>query len=272
MTKVHRVESTVGETPVNAYLIEGEDQLVGVDGTLTVSGGRSISERIEAIGKPLKAVVLTHAHPDHYGGVVEFVAGTDASIIATPGVDEIIRRDDEVKEQTLRPMFADEWPAERAFPTRTVDGGTELAFGDIELTVQDMGPGESPHDSIWFLGEGRRDVFPGDQGYNHMHCFLADGYWEEWLTNIERLGRELPADALMHVGHGDPTDPKILDWERAYIERFLEEVRDADWEDTDAAKTAVSEAMGSFLKTQDLRFLMELSIEPVATKLGLIKQ
>jgi glyoxylase-like metal-dependent hydrolase (beta-lactamase superfamily II) len=270
MTKVHRIESTVGETPVNAYLIEGEDQLVAVDGTLTVSGGRSIGERIETLGKPLTAVVLTHAHPDHYGGVVEFAGGTDASIIATSGVDSVIRRDDEVKEQILRPMFDEEWPAERAFPTRTVEGGAELSFGDIELTVQDMGPGESPHDSIWFLGEGRSEVFSGDQGYNHMHSFLADGYWEEWLANIERLTRELPADALLHVGHGDPTSPEVLDWERSYIERFLEVVRGADWEDPDAAKAAVSEAMGGFLDSPDLRFLMELSIEPVAAKLGLI--
>jgi glyoxylase-like metal-dependent hydrolase (beta-lactamase superfamily II) len=270
MTEVHRIESTVGETPVNAYLIEGEDQLVAVDGTLTVSGGRSIAERIEAVGKPLAAVVVTHAHPDHYGGVVEFAGGPDASILATKGVDSVIRRDDEIKEEILRPMFDQEWPAERAFPTRIVDGGSELSFGDIELTVQDLGPGESPHDSIWFLGEGRGEVFSGDQGYNHMHGYLADGYWEEWLANIERLRGELSTDAVLHVGHGDPASTEVLDWERSYIERFLEAVRGADWEDTETAKTAVSDAMGAFLENQDLRFLMELSIEPVAAKLGLI--
>jgi glyoxylase-like metal-dependent hydrolase (beta-lactamase superfamily II) len=271
MTKVHRIESTVGETPVNAYLIEGEDQLVAVDGTLTVSGGRSVGERIDALGKPLAAVILTHAHPDHYGGVVGFAGGTEASIIATKGVDRIIRRDDEIKEQILRPMFAEEWPAERAFPTRIVDGGAELSFGDIELTVQDLGPSESPHDSIWFLGEGRSEVFSGDQGYNHMHSYLADGYWEEWLANIERLTRELPSHALLHVGHGEPTSTKVLDWERSYIERLLAAVRGADWEDPEAAKAAVAEAMDSYLRSPDLRFLMELSIEPVATKLGLIE-
>jgi hypothetical protein len=47
--------------------------------------------------------------------------------------------------------------------------------------------------------------------------------------------------------------------------------RGADRKDPEAAKAAVGVAMGSYLQSPDLRFLMELSIEPVATKLGLIE-
>jgi hypothetical protein len=32
-------------------------------------------------------------------------------VIAAAGVDAVIRRDDALKEQILRPMFGDEWPA-----------------------------------------------------------------------------------------------------------------------------------------------------------------
>ena len=75
----------------------------------------------------------------------------------------------------------------------------------------------------------------------------------------------------MHVGHGEPARPELLGWQRSYIERFIGAIRGADWEDPDSAKTAVSDAMGGFLESPDLRFLMELSIEPVATQLGLIE-
>jgi glyoxylase-like metal-dependent hydrolase (beta-lactamase superfamily II) len=95
---------------VNAYLIEGERQVVVVDSTLTVSGGRAVRQRVVDTGKPLSAVVLTHAHPDHYGGAIEVMAGSDAPIVAAAGVDEVIRRDDALKEEILRPMFGDEWP------------------------------------------------------------------------------------------------------------------------------------------------------------------
>jgi glyoxylase-like metal-dependent hydrolase (beta-lactamase superfamily II) len=264
----HRIESAVGDTPVNAYLIEGERHLVAIDGTLTVSGGRAVRARVEEIGKPLAALLVTHAHPDHYGGAVEAVAGTEAPIVATAGVDEVIRRDDATKEGILRPMFGEEWPAERAFPSQIVESGEELAFGDIELTVLDLGPGESPHDSIWFLGDDRAIAFSGDQGYNHMHCYLADGHWESWLANLDRLAADLPAGVTLMPGHGDEAGRELLDWQRGYIERFVEAVRAADWSDAERAKEHVVEAMASYQPGDDLRFLMELSIEPVATKLG----
>jgi glyoxylase-like metal-dependent hydrolase (beta-lactamase superfamily II) len=265
----HRIESKVGDTPVNAYLVEGERQIVAIDGTLTVSGGRAVRERIEAIGKPLAALLLTHAHPDHYGGAVEVVAGSEAPIVATSGVDAAIRRDDESKEEILRPMFGDEWPSGRAFPTRLVDSGQEVSFGDIELAVRDLGPGESPHDSIWFLGEEKGTVFCGDQGYNHMHCYLADGHWESWLANLDTLAADLPAAVALLPGHGDQAGRELLDWQRGYVERFVQAVRAGDWSDPGRARQAVVEAMVSYLPATELRFLMELSAEPVASKLGL---
>jgi glyoxylase-like metal-dependent hydrolase (beta-lactamase superfamily II) len=255
---------------VNAYLLEGERDVVAVDGTLTVSDGRALRARVEALGKPLRAVVVTHAHPDHYGGIVELVGPDAVPILAVAGVDEAIRRDDDVKEQILRPMFGDEWPRERRFPTDVVADGDVVSFGDISLRVTDLGPGESPHDSMWTLvQDGPPVIFAGDVAYDHTHAYLADGHFATWLEHLQALRASLPADTTLHIGHGGPATVELLGWQEGYIERFVAALRAADWAAPEQAHAAVVGEMRDYLDTDALQFLMELSIEPLATKLGL---
>ena len=144
---VHRFEASL--LPVNAYLVETGTGIVVVDATLSVSDGRALRARVDALKKPLAAVVITHSHPDHYGVVTSLLGGTNVPIYAIAGVDEVIRRDDAAKEQILRPMFGDEWAAVRTFPNRIVRGGERVEIGDTVFAVTDLGPGESPHDSVW---------------------------------------------------------------------------------------------------------------------------
>src|SRR5690349_21544719 len=91
---VHRFGATGAGTPVNAYIVESPSAAVVIDATLTVSDGRALRARVDSLGKPLLGVAVTHAHPDHYGGLVELVRGLDAPVFATEGVSRVIRRDD----------------------------------------------------------------------------------------------------------------------------------------------------------------------------------
>lgn len=186
---------------------------------------------------------------------------------ATEGVIEIARQDDAVKEKILRPMFGDDWAAERAFPDTVVADGETIELGGIALRVADLGPGETPHDSIWAL-QGQNTVFSGDLAYNRMHCYLADGYYAEWLANIDRLLRELPSQLSLRPGHGEACGVEALAWQRGYLETVLDAMRTADWDQPENAKTAVLTATHAYLPAQDLAFLLELSLGPLADKLG----
>ena len=64
---IHRFEASL--FPVNAYLVETSTGVIVVDATLGVTDGRALRARVDALKKPLAAVVITHSHPDHYCGV-----------------------------------------------------------------------------------------------------------------------------------------------------------------------------------------------------------
>jgi glyoxylase-like metal-dependent hydrolase (beta-lactamase superfamily II) len=265
---VHRVEGSL--FPVNAYIVETRDTVVIVDAMLGVTDGRALRARADALGKPIAAVVVTHAHPDHYGAITPLLDGLDVPILAVAGVDAVIRRDDASKEQILRPMFGEEWPQRRTFPNRIVSDGNAFHFSGATFRVVDLGPGESPHDSLWLLEAGGRTLaaFAGDLAYGHMHGYLADGFYEGWLRNIARARGLLGAGTTLYIGHGEPGPAgPLLDWQERYIETFIHAVTTITSDSgtaNDAALTErVTQAMHRYLPGDDLLFLMQLSVPPM---------
>ena len=111
---------TAGEAGlfVNAYLVEGPDGVVAVDGGLLVSDARAMRARLDALGKPLAAVFVTHGHPDHFNGVVELVRGAgDVPVYATAEGRAVVADVAEAKRRQWGPTYGDEWPAQTVFRT-----------------------------------------------------------------------------------------------------------------------------------------------------------
>ncbi|MBI4004830.1 hypothetical protein HY358_01695 [Candidatus Roizmanbacteria bacterium] len=126
----------------------------------------------------------------------------------------------------------------------------------------DIGPAESDHDSIWILDN--EHYFVGDIIYNHMHAYLADGKYEQWLKNLEMLKNKLNKNATFYMGHGEPGSIDLFDWQISYINTFIEAVKAAKDVDTETRKQQVTEKMKGILPNDNLLFLMQLSVEPVA--------
>jgi glyoxylase-like metal-dependent hydrolase (beta-lactamase superfamily II) len=263
----YRIDRIAGRVmAVNAFVIHGSDGLVVIDGMLTISDAVLVRRAIEDAGVPLAGVVITHPHPDHYAGLWHLIGDDDVPIIATRAVDEVIRRDDALKNDVVGPMMGAEWPTTRRFPNHLVDSGDEVRLGGLTLELEELGPGESHIDSLWHLDPVT--VFAGDVIYNGMHAYLADGHWEPWLATLSRLEQELPADVALHVGHGPAAGKDQLAAQRQYIETFIGAV--TEYADAIEAgdHSPVIAAMRELLLDDDLLFLMELSIEPVHAALA----
>ncbi|MEM6387908.1 MAG: MBL fold metallo-hydrolase [Pseudomonadota bacterium] len=265
---IHRVEQSIG-FPVYAYIVEGAEGLVVVDALLTDTASKQLRAKVDAIGKPLQAALLTHPNPDHYAGLGNLTAGLDVPIFSVTGVNDIVRRDDAAKDALISNMFGPEWPTTRVFPTETVTEGDTLNFGPgLSFQVMDIGPAESFHDSL-FLLEGKTPVaFVGDLVFPLMHAYMADVQNPNWRPALDRVQTELAEDTLLFVGHGIPATPAFLQWQKTYLEIFDRAIDAADLSVPEAATAPVMQAMNAYLPSEDLAFLLQLSIAPNARAAG----
>jgi glyoxylase-like metal-dependent hydrolase (beta-lactamase superfamily II) len=257
--QIDRIQGQV--MPVNSFVIHGPSGIVVIGGMLTISDAQLVRRAISESRQPLAGVVITHPHPDHYAGIAEIIGDRDVPIVATTAVDQVIRRDDDLKNTIVGPMMGDEWPTSRQFPNQTVAPDVSVQLGGIELAVTELGPGESEVDTIWRL-DGTV-LFAGDVVYSGMHAYLADGHWREWLALLTRLEGELPDDCVLHIGHGEPGTKALIADQRRYIDTFVDAV--TAHADAVAAgdHTPVLQALQALLPRDDLLFLADLSIEPV---------
>jgi glyoxylase-like metal-dependent hydrolase (beta-lactamase superfamily II) len=261
-----------GETGlfVNSYLVEGADGVVAVDAPLLHSDGRAFRARLEALGKPLLGVLVTHPHPDHYNTITDLLAGEDVPVIAHGDVDREIRRSDDAKRTQWSPMFGAEWPASATFPNRTVADEQSVELGDLRFTAWDFGPCESESETVWLLGEG--DIaFVGDLAFNGMHAYLADGHTDAWLRAIDRAEDALAGVRTIHLGHGAPTVPAVFAQQRRYLLMVREavgRVAGGRAELSDEQANRVVGLMERYLPSAPLSWLVGAGAAAVAAELA----
>jgi glyoxylase-like metal-dependent hydrolase (beta-lactamase superfamily II) len=269
---VQQVAADASGIFANSYLVETREGVVVIDGQLLSSGGKAVRRRIAATGKPLLAVLVTHGHPDHYNGITEIVAGADVPIVSTRGVDRVIRESDAAKEKQWATTFGPEWPAKRTFPNRTLASGESLTFGGVRFTVHELGPGESHSDTWWMADiDGTKVAFIGDSVLQGVHAYVSDGHTRQWLANLDRLRRDLAGARVLYPGHGEPGGIELLDGQRAYLQRYRQEVRALARGGrmlTEAQKKELTSRMRAFLPTDKLEFLIALGADAVAAEVA----
>jgi glyoxylase-like metal-dependent hydrolase (beta-lactamase superfamily II) len=124
---------------VNAYVVEEDDGLTLID-TLVPQSATPILAAAGRLGRPIRRIVLTHAHGDHVGSL-------DALAAELPGVEVLIGARDArllTKDRSLDPDEPQEklrgsYPGTRTKPTRTLTAGERV--GALEVHAA---PGHTP--------------------------------------------------------------------------------------------------------------------------------
>lgn len=199
--KFHTYVSPAQAVHVTAHVIEFDDQVLLVDGTFLPHTAQEVNALIASIGKPVGKAVISHEHPDHWGG---------ASIINGVTFDTLPEVRDGLRAEATDGRFAE--------PTNVLNGGdvtpgtTEISGVPVEF--RHYRDNEAPHMLVTVLPEQKVSIVQ-DLVYNGV--FFAPGTdRKNWIKTLEEM-RDDPAFDTLLVGHGLPTTRGELDTAIAYI-------------------------------------------------------
>jgi glyoxylase-like metal-dependent hydrolase (beta-lactamase superfamily II) len=238
----------------NAAVIVTDDGVIVVDSHSKPSAARALYQEIQSVTKkPVKKVINTHFHWDHWQGNeayagAEVIASErtktnltkpDAGVGGVPYIekqianmpkeiqqikDDIMKAPDAATKARLESSLsqAESFLAELkqlkpALPTRTVSTSLTLKEAGREIQLHVLGRGHTDGDLYIYLPK-EKIVATGDALIDWMP-FLNDGYPEEWtstLTALEKL-------EFAHIvpGHGDVQPKAHLAFFRGYLQDLI---------------------------------------------------
>ena len=184
---------TLGQYETNCYILYSEAS----SNCIVIDPGyepERVLEAVKSLNKHLQAILLTHGHFDHVGGVREIFAQTDCDIYLCPA-------DCAMPEQmTAGPLCY----------TCSYQEGDVLSLAGLTLRVLQT-PGHTPG-SVCLLCDG--SLFSGDTLFAGScgRTDLPGGSWNDLQTSLSRL-KALEGSFTVYPGHGEAT---TLDAEKRY--------------------------------------------------------
>ena len=257
---------------MNAYLIETRSGIIVIDALRTVKEAQALRAMIAAIGKPVLGVVLTHAHPDHYGGLPVLMDGLNAPVFATQAVAADYPRNFAQSSPILAAHIGSQWPGRVVAITRPLKDGESVQLDQVRLTAHHAGPGESAADSWWDVeGAGLHAAFVGDLVINRIPSPGQSGELTRWLANLHRLRNVWLSYPVLYPGHGEAGGIGIVDWEIGYLTLLHDVVSDVAHgasKLTDGQKAEVQRRMMAYMPDDKGESYVLLDIDNYAAELA----
>jgi hydroxyacylglutathione hydrolase len=185
----------LGPIGTNCYVVRasrGAEEAVVID-----PGGNAAELRLElaGLGVQCKAILITHGHWDHLGGVADLAEGTGAKVYMAEAERALL--------ENLPDLVPPGTPARSYTPDVLLQGDERLELAGISFETLEV-PGHSPG-HLAFFTEGC--LFSGDVLFSGSvgRTDLPGADWEVLVESLRELTERFPPETVVYSGHGPPT-------------------------------------------------------------------
>jgi glyoxylase-like metal-dependent hydrolase (beta-lactamase superfamily II) len=207
---------------VTSTLVTGEKEAVLIDAQFTLADAKAVAARVQATGKTLTTVYVTHAHPDHYFGFPALKeAFPEAKLVALPATIADIEKTWQAKVKQWKPLYKEAITDQPIVPEPLAGTSLELDGEKLEI-VGDLQGDAAGNSYVWI--PSLATVVTGDIVYDQVFPWTAETTPETraaWGATLDKLAA-LGAKSVV-PGHQKPEqkqDPSNVQFTQGYLKAY----------------------------------------------------
>ena len=217
----------------NAGFVVTAEGVVVIDSLGTPKLGRRLIATIRKVSNlPIRYLIITHHHPDHYFGAIAFRQIPGIKIIAHEGILDYLNSGNmQLSADFRRELLGADMEGFQAAKPDIALGGLpykaySFALGGKTFAVYNTGKHHSFGDLVVHQVDAG-NIWISDLAFNQRTTFMGDGHSAEILEAITWLQKKFPDIKLVIPGHGSAqTAPfAMLHKTYDYIERLRSKMR-----------------------------------------------